>query len=122
MIARAVTFWLSGLVAHRLDVEAHLHRGVPSFVVVGLADRAVQEARERVRSGIGSAEYEFPSSRLTLNLAPARERKQGSGFDLAIALAVLAASGQAPAERVARVAAAAELGLDGRLRPVGGVL
>ena len=58
MIARAVTFWLSGLVAHRLDVEAHLHRGVPSFVVVGLADRAVQEARERVRSGIGSAEYE----------------------------------------------------------------
>ena len=122
MIARAVTFWLSGLVAHRLDVEAHLHRGVPSFVVVGLADRAVQEARERVRSGIGSAEYEFPSSRLTLNLAPARERKQGSGFDLAIALAVLAASGQAPGERVARVAAAAELGLDGCLRPVGGAL
>ena len=122
MIARAVTFWLSGLVAHRLDVEAHLHRGVPSFVVVGLADRAVQEARERVRSGIGSAEYEFPSTRLTLNLAPARERKQGSGFDLAIALAVLAVSGQAPGERVARVAAAAELGLDGRLRPVSGAL
>jgi magnesium chelatase family protein len=111
-----------GITARRVEVEAHLVDGVPSFVVVGLADRAVQEARQRVRSGITSAEYRFPGTRLTVNLAPAQERKEGSGFDLAIALAVLAVSRQAPVERVARVAAAAELGLDGRLRPVRGAL
>lgn len=122
MVARALTFWLTGISARRVDVEAHLVDGVPAFVVVGLADRAVQEARQRVRSGITSAEYRFPGDRLTVNLAPAQERKEGSGFDLAIALAVLAVSGQMPAGRVARVAAAAELGLDGRLRPVRGAL
>jgi magnesium chelatase family protein len=111
-----------GITARRVEVEAHLVDGVPSFVVVGLADRAVQEARQRVRSGISSAEFRFPGTRLTVNLAPAQERKEGSGFDLAIALAVLAVSRQAPVERVARVAAAAELGLDGRLRPVRGAL
>jgi magnesium chelatase family protein len=122
MVARALTLWLTGITARRVDVEAHVADGVPSFVVVGLADRAVQEARQRVRSGILSAEFRFPSRRLTVNLAPAQERKEGSGFDLAIALALLAASGQAPADRVARVAAAAELGLDGALRPVRGAL
>jgi magnesium chelatase family protein len=111
-----------GITARRVEVEAHLVDGVPGFVVVGLADRAVQEARQRVRSGITSAEFRFPGTRLTVNLAPAQERKEGSGFDLAIALAVLAVSRQAPVERVARVAAAAELGLDGRLRPVRGAL
>ncbi len=122
MVARALTFWLSGIAARRVEVEAHIHRGVPAFTLVGMADRAVQEARERVRSGIVSSEFEFPQRRLTVNLAPARERKEGAGFDLAIALAVLAASEQAPRDQVARVAAAAELGLDGRLRPVDGVL
>src|SRR5436309_1169130 len=111
-----------GITARRVEVEAHLVDGLPAFVVVGLADRAVQEARQRVRSGIASAEYRFPGERLTVNLAPAQERKEGSGFDLAIALAVLAVSRQVPAERVARIAAAAELGLDGRLRPVRGAL
>ena len=122
MVARALTLWLTGITARRVDVEAHVADGVPSFVVVGLADRAVQEARQRVRSGIASAEFHFPVRRLTVNLAPAQERKEGSGFDLAIALALLAASGQAPRDRVARVAAAAELGLDGALRPVRGAL
>jgi magnesium chelatase family protein len=122
MVARALTLWLTGITARRVDVEAHVADGVTSFVVVGLADRAVQEARQRVRSGILSAEFRFPGRRLTVNLAPAQERKEGSGFDLAIALALLAASGQAPADRVARVAAAAELGLDGALRPVRGAL
>ena len=122
MVARSLTLWLTGITARRVDVEAHVADGVPSFVVVGLADRAVQEARQRVRSGIASAEFHFPVRRLTVNLAPAQERKEGSGFDLAIALALLAASGQAPRDRVARVAAAAELGLDGALRPVRGAL
>jgi magnesium chelatase family protein len=120
MVARALTLWLTGITARRVDVEAHVTDGLTSFVVVGLADRAVQEARQRVRSGILSAEFRFPGRRLTVNLAPAQERKEGSGFDLAIALALLAASGQAPPERVARVAAAAELGLDGAMAEAAG--
>jgi magnesium chelatase family protein len=123
MLARAVSFWVSGIDARRIDVEAHvLSRTTPGFAIVGLADRAVQEARERVRSGIRSASYLVPDSRVIVNLAPAREHKQGSGFDLAIALAVLAASGQVPPAAVQRVVAAAELGLDGRLRPVSGAI
>ncbi|MGN6378256.1 MAG: YifB family Mg chelatase-like AAA ATPase [Gaiellales bacterium] len=122
MVARTHAFWLTGLDARRVEVEAHVQGGLPAFRVVGLADRSVQEARDRVRSGLTSAEFNFPIERLTVNLAPAQERKEGTGFDLAIALAVLAASGQAPAERVGRIAAAAELGLDGTLRPVRGAM
>jgi magnesium chelatase family protein len=122
MLAQTVGFWIAGVEGRRIDVEAHVRRGAPAFAVVGLPDRAVQEARQRVRSGIEASAFTFPPTRLTVNLAPARERKEGSGFDLAIALAVLAASGQVPAEAASRVGAAAELGLDGRLRPVPGAL
>ena len=94
----------------------------PAFAIVGLADRACQEAKERVRSGIASAELEWPVRRITVNLAPAELRKEGSGFDLPIALAVLAASRQVPAEALRGHAAVGELALDGRVRPVGGVL
>ncbi|HKD34338.1 MAG TPA: YifB family Mg chelatase-like AAA ATPase [Gaiellaceae bacterium] len=122
MLARTVTHALVGLEARRVDVEAHLESGVPKFAIVGLADRACQEAKERVRSGIRSAALEWPMRRITVNLAPAELRKEGSGFDLPIALAVLAATRQIPPERLAGHAAVGELGLDGRLRPVGGVL
>jgi magnesium chelatase family protein len=122
VLARTVTHALVGLEARRVEVEAHLQRGVPGFSIVGLADRACQEAKERVRSGISSAELEWPLRRITVNLAPAGLRKEGSGFDLPIALAILAASGQIPRERLADHAAVGELALDGRLRPVGGVL
>jgi len=122
VLARTVTHALVGLDARRVDVEAHLQNGLPAFTIVGLADRACQEAKERVRSGIASAALEWPMRRITVNLAPAELRKEGSGFDLPIALAVLAASRQLPPERLAGHAAVGELGLDGRLRPVGGVL
>ena len=122
MLARTVTHALVGLDARRVDVEAHLQGGVPAFALVGLADRACQEAKHRVRSGIASAELEWPGGRVTVNLAPAELRKEGSGFDLPIALAILAASRQVPPERVSEHAAVGELGLNGRLRPVGGVL
>ena len=122
MLARTVTHALVGLEARRVEVEAHLQRGVPGFSIVGLADRACQEAKERVRSGIASAELEWPVRRITVNLAPAGLRKEGSGFDLPIALSILAASGQLPRDRLAHHAAVGELALDGRLRPVGGVL
>jgi magnesium chelatase family protein len=122
VLARAVTHALVGLEARSVEVEAHLQRGLPSFSIVGLPDRACQEAKERVRSGIASAELEWPRTRVTVNLAPAGLRKEGSGFDLPIALAVLAASRQVPPERLAQHAAVGELALDGRLRPTPGIL
>ena len=122
MLARAVTHALVGLEPRRVDVEAHVREGVPGFAIVGLADRACQEARDRVRSGIWAAELSFPTGRITVNLAPAELRKEGSGFDLPIALAVLAASQQLPRSALERTAAVGELALDGRLRRVGGVL
>src|SRR5919108_2293936 len=122
MLARTVTHALVGLDARRVDVEAHLEDGLPRFAIVGLADRACQEAKERVRSGIRSAALDWPMRRLTVNLAPAELRKEGSGFDLPIALAILAATRQIPPERLAGHAAVGELRLNGGLRPVGGVL
>ena len=122
MIARTVTHALVGLDPRRVEVEAHLQRGVPAFAIVGLADRACQEAKERVRSGIASAELEWPLRRITVNLAPADLRKEGCGFDLPIALAVLAASRQLPHGCLAGHAAFGELALDGRVRPVAGAL
>jgi magnesium chelatase family protein len=121
VLARAITHTLVGLDARRVDVEAHLQGQVPSLAIVGLADRACQEAKHRVRSGIRSAECEWPKRRITVNLAPAALRKEGSSFDLPIALAILAASGQIPRDELDRHAVHGELGLDGRVRPVPGV-
>jgi magnesium chelatase family protein len=122
VLARTVTHALVGLDPRRVEVEAHLQLGTPSFAIVGLADRACQEAKHRVRSGITSAELEWPIRRITVNLAPAGLRKEGSGFDLPIALAVLAASHQLPPDALDGHAAFGELALDGRLRPVAGAL
>src|SRR5438093_796770 len=117
-----ITHALVGLDARRVEVEAHLQNGLPAFAIVGLPDRACQEAKQRVRSGITSAELNWPDRRLTVNLAPAELRKEGSGFDLPIALAVLAASRQVTEESLRGHAAVGELALDGRVRPVAGVL
>src|SRR4051794_33701644 len=122
MLAHAVTHALVGLEPRRVDVEVHIQAGIPGFAIVGLVDRAVQEAKHRIRSGVASAELEWPNRRITVNLAPAQLRKEGSAFDLPIALAILAASGQIPAERLEEHAAVGELALDGRLRAVGGTL
>ncbi|MGH3080933.1 MAG: YifB family Mg chelatase-like AAA ATPase [Gaiellaceae bacterium] len=122
MLARTVTHVLVGLDARKVEVEAHLQNGLPGLAIVGLADRACQEAKHRVRSGIDSAELEWPSRRITVNLAPAGLRKEGSGFDLPIALAILAASHQLPVDALRGHAAIGELALDGRVRPVRGVL
>jgi magnesium chelatase family protein len=122
VLARTVTHALVGLDARKVEVEAHLQNGVPGLAIVGLADRACQEAKHRVRSGIASAELEWPSRRITVNLAPAGLRKEGSGFDLPIALAILGASRQLPLDRLGVHAAIGELALDGRIRPVRGVL
>lgn len=123
MLARAITQALVGLEPRRVEVEAHLQPGVPGFAIVGLADRAGQEAKHRVRSGVVSAALEWPlNRRITVNLAPAALRKEGSGFDLPISLAVLAATRQIPPERLAEHVSVGELALDGRVRPVAGTL
>jgi magnesium chelatase family protein len=123
VLARAVTHALVGLEPRRVEVEAHLQPGIPGFAIVGLADRACQEAKHRVRSGVVSAALEWPvNRRITVNLAPAALRKEGSGFDLPISLAVLGATRQLPPERLAEHAAVGELALDGRIRPVAGTL
>ena len=114
---------LVGLEPRKVEVEAHLQPGVPAFAIVGLADRACQEAKHRVRSGVVSAALEWPvNRRITVNLAPAALRKEGSGFDLPISLAVLGATRQLPPERLAQHASIGELALDGRIRPVSGTL
>jgi magnesium chelatase family protein len=123
VLARTVTHALVGIDPRRVEVEAHIQSGLTSFAIVGLVDKACQEAKERVRSGIVSAELQWPKSqRITINLAPAALRKEGSGFDLPIALALLAASYQVPARALEGHAAFGELALDGRLRPVPGAL
>ncbi|MFN8222309.1 MAG: YifB family Mg chelatase-like AAA ATPase [Gaiellales bacterium] len=123
MLARALTFALVGLEPRRVDVEAHLLASqLPSFSIVGMGDRACQEAKHRVRGAVISALLDWPSKAITVNLAPAALRKEGSGFDLAIALSVLAASQQIPDGALARHACIGELGLDGDVRPVSGTI
>jgi len=123
VLGRAITFALVGLEPRRVEVEAHVRTGQqPSFQIVGLADRACQEAKHRVRSGILSSLLQWPGDVITVNLAPAALRKEGTGYDVAIALTVLAASGQVPAGRLAEHACIGELGLDGGIRPVAGTI
>jgi magnesium chelatase family protein len=123
VLARTVTHALVGIDPRRVDVEAHIQGGHYAFTIVGLADRACQEAKERVRSSVAAAELKWPGGhKITVNLAPATVKKEGSSFDLPIALAVLAAFDQLPADSLDGRAAFGELGLDGRLRPVPGAL
>ncbi len=105
-----------------ISVEVDIRPGLPAFTIVGLGDAAVRESRERVRSAILNSSFEFPQRRITANLAPAFLRKVGPGFDAAIALAVLAASGQLPAEALTDVAVFGELSLGGALLDSAGVL
>jgi magnesium chelatase family protein len=122
VLAHVTTFAIAGLDPRRVTVEVDLRPGLPTFTIVGLGDRAVREARERVHAAILNSGFEFPARRVTVNLAPAYLRKTGPGFDLAIAAAVLAASGQLPAEALERFAVFGELSLSGELRPCRGVL
>ena len=122
MLARIRSAALHGLDPVPVDVEVSITNGLPAFHVVGLPDAAVRESRERVVSALRQSGFEFPLRRITANLAPAHLKKEGSAFDLPLALAVLAASGQVPAERAAGWLAVGELALDGTLRPVRGAL
>jgi magnesium chelatase family protein len=122
VLATARTFTLDGISARPVRVEVDVHRGLPNFTIVGLPDAAVREARERVRAALVNCGFEFPLRRIVVNLAPASLRKAGPGMDLAIAAALLSASGQLEWEALAKVALAGELALDGSTRAVPGAL
>lgn len=118
----ARTFALIGVNAEPVHVEVDIGSGLPSFTIVGLPDAAVRESRERVRSALTNSGFRYPQHRITANLAPADIRKAGPGFDLAIATALLVATGQLPRTVLDRFALAGELALDGGIRPVPGAL
>lgn len=122
MLARIATFAIDGIDPRQVSVEVDIRGGLPAFTIVGLADAAVRESRDRVRSAILNSGFEFPQTRITANLAPAFLRKVGPGFDAALALAVLAASGQVPVESLRGYAVFGELSLGGELRECPGAL
>ena len=122
MVARVNTVAFQGLDAVPIDVQVRLSPGLPAFTVVGLPDKAVGESRERVRAALAALGLSLPPKRITVNLAPADLLKEGSHYDLPIALGLLVALGVLPADEIARYAALGELALDGAVAPVSGVL
>jgi len=122
VLASVTSATLLGVRGHRVVVEAHVSNGLPGFSIVGLPDASCRESRDRVRAALLSSGHEWRQQRVTVNLAPTNLRKVGAGLDLAIALALLVATGQIDAELVAGRAFVAELGLDGGLRHVVGML
>ncbi len=113
---------LAGVAAPPVDVEVHLANGLPSFTIVGLPEAEVKESKDRVRAALQNARFEFPMRRITVNLAPADLPKESGRLDLPIALGILAASGQIPANKLNEYEFAGELALTGALRPVRGAL
>ncbi|MDX1763289.1 MAG: YifB family Mg chelatase-like AAA ATPase [bacterium] len=122
MISKVFTASLVGIDAVIVEVEVDLARGLPSFSVVGLADVAVKESKERVRSAIKNSAQKFPPHRITVNLAPADIRKEGAAFDLPIAVGILSRQGAIPAESLGEVMVVGELSLNGQTKPVRGAL
>ena len=122
VMARTLALALSGVTGQVVEIEADLSAGLPGLTFTGLADVSVVEARDRIRAAVLNSGAEWPNRRITIALLPADVRKAGSRFDLALAVAVLAAAQAVPRDAIAGLAWVAELGLDGRLRAVRGVL
>jgi len=122
VLARVRSAGLQGIQAAVVSVEVDVTSGLPSFTTVGLPDSTVRESRDRIRAAIHNAGFEFPVDRITVNLAPADLRKEGAAFDLPMAVGILAATGLVKPGLLERAALLGELSLDGRVRPVRGVL
>lgn len=122
MLAKVLSSALLGIDAYIVDVEADISFGLPAFTTVGLPEAAVKESRERVKSAISNSGYYFPADRITVNLAPANIRKEGTGFDLPIAIAILSATGIISQDILSNYVILGELSLDGRVKPVKGSL
>ncbi|MCG5219055.1 YifB family Mg chelatase-like AAA ATPase [Streptosporangium sp. KLBMP 9127] len=122
MVARTRCVAIVGVTGHVVEIEADISNGLPGMHLIGLLDTALSEARDRVRSAVTNSRYGWPETRITVSLFPASLPKRGSQFDLAIAVSLLGAAGVVPIERIAEPFFLGELGLDGRLRAVRGVL
>ena len=122
MLAKVYSSAVFGVEAYQVEVEVDLGGGLPSYTVVGLPDSAVRESKERVAAAIKNSGYHLPSKRITVNLAPADVKKEGSSFDLPIAIGILAASEQVKSEKFLEYYIAGELSLDGAIRGIPGVL
>ena len=121
-VARTHSIALVGVEGHPVEVEADIQNGLPGLLLVGLPDTALREARDRIRAAVINSREQWPQRRITVGLSPASLPKRGSGFDVGIAVAILSAAGVVPAASIDGVAFLGELGLDGQLRPVRGVL
>lgn len=122
MLARVTSGALIGIDAYPVEVEVDIAQGLPQFSTVGLPEGAVKESKDRVKSAIKNSGYDFPARRITINLAPADIRKDGAAFDLPIAVGLLCATGLIEPEQLQRFILLGELSLDGRVKPVRGVL
>ncbi len=122
MFSKVSSFGLTGLKGLKIDVEVDLNIGLPSYDIVGLPDAAVKESKERVRSAIKNSGFKFPTNKITVNLAPANVKKAGPNFDLPIAVALLVSSGQVVGDKYKDYILIGELGLDGKVKPVTGIL
>jgi magnesium chelatase family protein len=122
MVQRVSTVAFEGINARAVDVQVQVAPGLPAFTIVGLPDKAVSEARERVRSALIASGLALPARRITVNLAPADLPKEGSHYDLPIALGLMAAIGAIPMDALSGFTVLGELGLDGSIAPVAGVL
>ncbi|MFO7601455.1 MAG: magnesium chelatase domain-containing protein, partial [Candidatus Desulfacyla sp.] len=122
MLAKVLSSAVIGIDAYLVEVEVDISQGLPSFSTVGLPEGAVRESKERVKAAVKNSGYHFPSDRITVNLAPADIRKEGSAFDLPMALGILVATGLVNRASCAGCVFLGELALDGLIRPVRGVL
>lgn len=122
MLAVVLSYGLNGIEGYPVHVEVNLSAGLTQFELVGLPDAAVKESRERVRTALKNSGFAFPDGRLTINLAPADQKKEGPAFDLPLAVGILASCGKLPLESMKGMALLGELSLDGSVRPVRGVL
>lgn len=122
MLSKVYSCGLLGINGYMVSVETFISKGIPAFDIVGLGDAAVKEAKERVRAAIKNSGFDFPSRRITINLAPADLKKEGTSYDLPIAAGILAATGAISCNALSNCVLLGELSLDGSLRPVHGVL
>lgn len=122
MLAKVKSYALDGLIGYEVDVELDINSGLPSYELVGLASTATKESKERVRSAVKNSGFTYPMKRVTINLAPADVKKEGPSFDLPIAIAMLQASEQIQSKKYKDFVFVGELGLDGRLRSVNGIM
>ena len=122
MLAKVLSSAVIGIDAYLVEVEVDIAQGLPNFTTVGLPETAVKESKERVKAAISNSGYRFPDDRITVNLAPAGIKKEGTGFDLPIALGILAATRLISQEIISKYLILGELSLDGRIKSVKGSL